>query len=210
MTDAIRDLEELMAPLDPASRSRVSDEQLLRDAPSAHAFLRDAVAVPSTGVKGLKVGPGWSRKRVLTWAMPGLAVAVAGGTVAAAALRDHKPATVPNTVRCFSVDHVTQENRQYTDTAPAAQPGLAPQDQSAAVAAAVDACSGLWKIGLLVPGHADNTAALAHQETNDFPVPHLVACVLDSGQAAVFPSADGQLCRSLGLSQLSDRKPAGG
>lgn len=201
MNDTINDLKALMAPLDPASR--ISDQQLLADAPPARTLMTKHGDTPQR----LGTAPrAWTRKRVLKWTMPALVVAIAGGTAAAAALHGDKTATVPNTVRCFAVDHTTKDYKEYADLTPASNGTTDPQDPSATVHAAVTTCGDMWHIGLLIPGNANNTAALRHQDTNDFPVPNLLACVLESGEAAVFPSNDAQLCQHLGLAQLGNRK----
>ena len=74
--------------------------------------------------------------------------------------------------------------------------------QSWATALLLDACSALWQIGLIQPGKVVTDAAAS---PGDHTVPALAACVLPSGEAAVFPG-DATTCARLDLRTLTDRK----
>jgi len=185
-----------MAPLDPAAPDRLAAERLLADVPSARQLM--VHAEPTTARR-----TPWTRRRMVRWAAPGVVIALAGGAVAAAEALGSSPASVKGEVRCYSVQQLTDNTRQYTDTTQAAVGNQAPPDQSATVAAALDACSALWQIGFIQPGKIVTDVAnsgSAGQRT----VPSLAACVLSSGEAAVFPG-DSSTCARLDLQVLSNR-----
>lgn len=201
---AAADLRTLVAPLDPA---RFADDRAAAAPPVASILQRAAEPSPTSGADPKRTAA--TRRRVAVWGTPGVLLALGAGAIAAAALRGHSPAGVHNLVRCYTVDHVTTDTHQYTDTTEAAAAGQTAPDQSATVAGALDACSALWQIGLLTPGGlaAPSSGSGIATGSGDRPVPSLAACVLDDGRAAVFPG-DAGICRHLGLAALADR-PSG-
>jgi hypothetical protein len=197
------DLEHLMGPLDPASSQRISDSSLRAQAPPVGEILRRAHAAASAEIPTTAARGSWNRKRLARWGVPGVLVALAGGAIAATTVLGSAPASTRDMVRCYSVGHLTGDTHQYTDTAMATATGqAAAPDASATVGAAVDSCSALWRIGLIQPGKVAPDVA---SNPGDAAVPNLVACVLNSGEAAVLPG-DDSACRNLGLAKLADRK----
>jgi hypothetical protein len=210
--DAVGEIRALVSPLDPAGRgatsdptydtyptyvgsaSNVTDAELVATAPPVEAIFRRAEQVrPQRQVR-------WTRQRIVRWGTPAVLGMLAAGAVAAVALRSQAPATKTNEVRCFTVGHVTTDTHLYTETAPAVPVGGAPLDPSATVTAAVQACAGLWQLGLLQPTGLNP----GFDNVPDHPVPALAACVLDDGTAAVLPG-DDQTCRRLSLPRMIDR-----
>jgi hypothetical protein len=140
------------------------------------------------------------RRRRTYLALSGTVLALAGGgAIAATTLLGSTPASQHNLVRCYSDAKLSAD---YTDTSVATAPGAAPTDISATVTAAVDACGGLWQAGVVQPGRIGAPSA----QPGDGGVPPLTACVLDTGQAAVLPGKDPQLCQNLGLARLADKR----
>lgn len=201
-SDVTNDLKQLMAPLDPASPQRISDARLDMEAPPVEEILRRAHSATPSARPARFARAAWSRKRVLRWAVPGGLAVLAGGVVAATALLGSSPASVHNEVRCYSVGRLADDVHQYTDTTVASAPGQAQPDNAGRVGAALDSCSALWRIGLIQPGKIVTDAATM---PSDQPVPHLAACVLTSGEAAVLPG-DDHTCANLGLPRLADRQ----
>lgn len=185
----ITDLKSLLSELDPAAPAAIPDRALAASAVPAHRIM--------AGVAGTHP---LLRRRTVRWGAAALALAAAG-SIAAVNLRHDAPAAATGMVRCFSVNHQTDDPHQYTDTSMPASANGPATDPSATAASAVGACSGLWQIGLIQPGAVVPDAA---SSPGTHPVPGLVACVLDGGQAAVFPG-DAQTCHALGLPQLTSR-----
>lgn len=126
----------------------------------------------------------------------GASALLLGGT--AGAYVAFKPATVPvaDGTRCYSKATLDGGDDFYGTTVIQAFRA----DGTRNAATAIDACSGLWKQGFLKPGQKE-VGRPANGE--DHPVPHLVACTLDNGMAAVFPGDDGT-CAKLGLPRLAE------
>ncbi|WP_067806092.1 hypothetical protein [Actinomadura formosensis] len=138
----------------------------------------------------------WSWRRRLAIAMP-LAGAVALGTTGAFAFVAHQePAAQRHTIRCYSTGE--WDNKSFYSEVAQAVPagaGAGPAD----VNDVLDACATLFRQGFLREGDPR-----LHHETDGEPTrptPRLAACVLPSGQVAVFP---GTTCRQLKLSDLAE------
>ncbi|MFE9500765.1 hypothetical protein [Streptomyces collinus] len=190
----------LSAPGEPVLRP---DRQLLLEEHLMHEIQHQqrTPAVPAP--------PRHSRRR-LVFAVPTTLIALAGGAIAATTLIGSSPASETNSVRCYSAAALSA---QYSRTSVAeTTSGTSTADISATVAAALNACAGLWEASLVQSGKA-GTPTVQPGEPLTIPpatpgqgkVPHLRACVLESGEAAVFPGTDRNLCQNLGLAQLADR-----
>jgi hypothetical protein len=126
------------------------------------------------------------------------------GVTAAAAYTYWAPeaASVHDSARCYASISSNTGRHFPGETISLAQPtGQPPLDTSLT---ALQSCADLWQRGFLtangfaapdVPRGADGLPPA------DQPVPPLVACVLHSGQAAVFPGA-ATVCAQLGLPLL--------
>jgi hypothetical protein len=138
------------------------------------------------------------RPRVATVAVVGIVGVIAvGGVAAAGAFLAPKPATNRQTGRCYStISSNFGDNFPGSSMGNAARPGgTAPELPPLAI----DDCAASWRAGAMTyPGtHPSPNAA------GDYPVPPLVACVLPSGEAAVFPGPPST-CASLGLPTLKE------
>ncbi|WP_242893047.1 hypothetical protein [Actinomadura litoris] len=138
----------------------------------------------------------WSWRRRTAVAVP-LVGAVALGTTGAFAFVAHKePAAQRNIIRCYSTSK-WDDNGFYSEVAKAVPAGEGVG--STAIGDVLDACATLFRQGFLREGEAR-----LHDETDGAatrPVPRLAACVLPSGQVAVFPNAT---CRQQELPDLAD------
>lgn len=131
-------------------------------------------------------------------------VLIAGGATAASALVvgsaaayvASAPATVTDQVRCYTVASLEGGDDFSGSSAGQAQE----LDGSRAEISAIDACSTLWRAGLLRLGEKHTVPPKTL--TYDAPSPQLTACRLDNGMAAVLPG-DDQTCARLGLPKLS-------
>lgn len=125
-----------------------------------------------------------------------LAGLLAGGGVAAAvvALQPQAPA-VRDIARCYSeVSTDFSTSFPGTEVAIATQPG---GTQSTDVPSqVVSLCGAIWRVGF--PSHGSTSVSTGQNN----PVPALVACVLPSGEAAVFPG-DSSTCAKLGLPDMT-------
>jgi len=135
--------------------------------------------------------PSRSRKRLLIPAAAGVALIGVGGGVAYSALGGNGPVTDRHTARCY-----TTAAYSSGDDFPGTTIGV-PDSASGpgAVADALDACSALWRAGILQPG---SRTAIVSPSQAQYPVPSLVECLLPDGRGAVFPGDTG-LCAQLGL-----------
>jgi len=127
----------------------------------------------------------------------GVCVVAAGGAAAAGVLLAAKPATDRDTGRCYStVSSNFGDDFPGTSMGNAARPGgTAPELPPVAV----ENCAAAWRAGAVVaPGSHPSPNA-----SGEYPVPPLVACVLPSGEAAVFPGPPST-CAGLGISVLKD------
>ncbi|MEV7521331.1 hypothetical protein [Streptomyces sp. NPDC091371] len=191
----------LPAPGDPAlpqDRRLLLEEHLMRE-------IRQEQPTPDASTP-----PRRSRKRLVYYAVPGALLALAGGALAATTLLGSSPASEPNSVRCFIAADLTAHYNNVSMAEPAEGPP--PGDISATVSAAVGACAGLWEAGLMPPGSMASPTArpgeplvIPSGTPGQGRVPLLTACVLESGEAAVFPGDGRNLCQNLGLAQLTDR-----
>jgi hypothetical protein len=151
-----------------------------------------------------------SRRRFVYFVVPGFLLALAGGAVAATTLMGSSPASEPNSVRCYSEAELSAEHSSMGMAEPVS--GTSPADISATVSAAINACAGLWESTLLQPGKVGRPTVqpgepliIPSATPGQGKVPFLTACVLESGEAAVFPGNERHLCQNLGLAQLADR-----
>ncbi len=129
--------------------------------------------------------------------LAGGAVLLVGGTAAATYVA-FRPATVPvaDQTRCYTKATLDGGDDFFGTTVTVAYAADAPRTP----ASALTTCADLWRQGLL---HLGTKAVDAPDPGHEYPVPPLVACVLDSGVAAVFPG-DDRTCALLGLSQLAE------
>lgn len=125
------------------------------------------------------------------------AVAVAGGvgvgTAAALGAFRSAPPTDRHIARCYTTDSLRDPiNHEEIIVATGGNPSL--RD---AASSALDICRGGWLQGRY--SETDPKVALNPKPAPwDYPVPPLVACVLDGGQVGVFPGTDAT-CQELGL-----------
>jgi hypothetical protein len=143
------------------------------------------------------------RRRLLAVASVGAGtVLVVGGVAAAGSLLSARSADVHDSARCYSaVSSDFGDGFPGTTVALAATPGHPAADVPSQV---LDLCSSVWAAGLLGPDGGQVSAAKDQKSgtlPTDGPVPALAACVLPSGEAAVFPGPP-DTCASLGLAPL--------
>lgn len=180
------DLDDVPGPCVPASRAD-ADKRLLRQ------------VVTSPGARA--PGP---RRRALT--IIALAVVGVTGATAAAAYTVLGPerATTRDSARCYSkVSSDTGDGFPGTTLAVAAAQGQSAGDTPPV---ALEACANLWRRAFLTPqGFAapDVKNGPDGQPPEIGPAPPLVACVLHSGQAAVYPGTQA-VCEQLGLPLLAE------
>jgi hypothetical protein len=164
------------------SRRRAADQELLRD-----------VVLAEHGN-----APARRRRRGVTLATATvIGVTVIGGVAAATVFLTPQPATDRTVARCYStISSNFGEDFPGTSMANASSPGqVAPEVPPVAV----QNCAAAWRAGAVTtPGtHAVPNSA------GEYPVPPLVACVLPSGEAAVFPGPPST-CADLGLADLEE------
>ena len=122
-----------------------------------------------------------------------VAGAVAGGATAAVVLSAQRP-TVFDQARCYS-EPSTDFGPSFPGTSAAvAQPAGSSATSTDVADQALEVCGAVWRQGLLRYGSPN----AGGDGIPDHPVPSLVACVLPSGEAAVFPG-DRSTCGALGL-----------
>lgn len=151
------------------------------------------------------------RRRLAFIAGSAALVLLGGGAIAATTLLGDEPASVGNSVRCYSAAKLT--DTPHTTTAMAGPGTGAPAtDISATVDAAIRACAGLWEAGLIEAGKLPAPTArpgeplvIPSAAPGQGRVPLLTACRLDSGEAAVLPG-DDRTCQNLGLPRLADQR----
>jgi hypothetical protein len=115
----------------------------------------------------------------------------AGSAVAYSQLAPTAPITDKHSARCYSVaSYVSGDDFPGTTIA---QPDSS--TKAGEVGDAVDACTALWRAGILQLGVR---TAVVHPGKNQYALPPLVGCVLPDGRAAVFPAPAGS-CIKLGL-----------
>ncbi|GAA4972190.1 hypothetical protein [Actinoplanes utahensis] len=134
------------------------------------------------------------RWRRLLAPVAGVAVVLAtGGAVAYLADREPEQREV---IRCYGVAELSSDG--FTEMARAVPSGESGKQE---FRDPVAACADLFRQGFLRAGdkqlHAETDPSAAHE------VPPLSACVLKSGEIAVFPAA-GEVCRALGLPRLAE------
>jgi hypothetical protein len=140
----------------------------------------------------------WASRNAARYAMVigGASALLIGGT--AAAYVAFKPATVPvaDEARCYTKASLEGGKDFFGTTVSQAWSA----DGTRNAASAVEACSAVWRQGLLQLG----SKQVGGPDTGtDHPIPPLVACTLDNGVAAVFPG-DEQTCARLGLPRLAE------
>jgi hypothetical protein len=207
-------------PVLPPDRQLLLEEYLMRETWQQHTdALADSAdpavsadpagATGSTGSTGSATSAGptgstpprRSRRRLTYLAIPGVLLVLAGGALDGTTLLGSSPASPPNnSVRCYSAAELSSEYTTAVLLAPLPQGGTEPI--TAKVASTISTCAGLWADGFIEPGQITRpTAATPGQGT----VPPLTACVLDSGEAAVFAGSGPRFCQSLGLPDLADQ-----
>lgn len=131
----------------------------------------------------------------------GTTAAMALGTAVAATHMDSKYVPPPNSVLCYSkAEPGIEEDRPPVTMARAAAAG---EQDPAVVHDVIDACALAWRTGSIAEGE-DDPVSRGHSDPNEnnFPVPALVACVLEDDSIGVFPG-DSSTCRTLGLPVLA-------
>ena len=146
------------------------------------------------------------RRRLRVVAGAGVAaVVVVGGVAAAGSVLSARDADVRNSARCYSaVSSDFGDGFPGTTVGVAAAPGQSAADVPSQV---VELCSSVWAAGVFAPGGAQASASAGGKSgtlPTDGPVPVLTACMLPSGEAAVFPGPAGT-CGQLGLAPLKGR-----
>jgi hypothetical protein len=133
------------------------------------------------------------RSRAKLLAATGVGVCVLGGGATAAYSAISQAHVTDHAVaRCYSSDvYVSGDDFPGTTIA---EPDS--KDGHGSVTSALEGCAAVWRAGILRIGA--NGATAAPVESNNFPVPHLFACVMPNGQAAVFPGTQ-ETCATLGL-----------
>ena len=157
------------------------------------AYLRSLPAGPTEGVS---TGRRRHRRRFAVAGLTaGIVIAAGGGSAAAIGLFGEAADTT--TGYCYATANLDESGSNRTEFATA---GI-DQRLDAAAAVSVDVCAAYWRSGVFTGGTVDSNRPPAG---GSWPVPPLIACVLPSGKAAVFPG-DPTTCHSLGLSALSGR-----
>lgn len=133
------------------------------------------------------------RRLVIAALTAGVLIAAGGGT--AAAFVFFSKASDTSTGYCYATATLDEGSSNRTEFAAA---GTDDNPNDAAVVS-VEVCAAYWRSGVFVGGTVDANQPPAG---GAWPVPALVACVLPSGKAAVFPG-DPATCHTLGLSALT-------
>ena len=122
----------------------------------------------------------------------GVLIAAGGGTAVAFVFFSNASDT--STGYCYATATLDESSNNRTEFAAA---GTEINPNNAAVVS-LEVCEAYWRSGVFAGGTVDVSQPPAG---GAWPVPPLVACVLPSGKAAVFPG-DPTTCRTLGLSSL--------
>lgn len=133
-------------------------------------------------------------RRLRRLVVPGVAVALLLSASGATAYLLGKPATVRDTIRCYTVDSLEGGDHFRGATLTAASTDDARIDVATD---AVGRCADLWREGFLRVG-ASNAQPPTDGTGRDHPVPPLAACTLEDGVAAVFPGPP-DTCQRLDL-----------
>jgi hypothetical protein len=146
-----------------------------------------------------------SHRRHRRPAMAGAFVAggalLATGTAYAVDALSPQPATVHDIAYCYPSASL---DGPRSGVAVATVPGQPPADVASN---AIRLCEGVWRLGGVQkfgPPDADGYVTMPTPDPN-VTVPHMVACVLPSGEAAVFPG-DAGTCGSLDLPPLEQQQ----
>jgi len=158
----------------------------LNDVPDARklpAARREADVRMLSALIRSEAAPGARRstRRVAVLSVGTVAVLTVGGAAAARTLLPPSSAKVQDLGRCYSTI-----STNFGDDFPGTSISNAASRDEAAPAVPpniVDDCAAAWRIGVLKL----NDPHVGAQPSGDYPVPPLVACVLPSGEAAVFP-----------------------
>jgi len=135
-----------------------------------------------------------SRRRRQRYIVSGISAAVilAGAGTAAAFGAFTTVVTNTNTAYCYRTANLDENSGNRMEFATQGTK----QNPRDAAASGVDICAAYWRAGVF---HIGKPADVDRVPTGGtFPVPPLVACVLPSGQAGIFPG-ESVTCRSLGL-----------
>jgi hypothetical protein len=138
-----------------------------------------------------------ARRGVIVAGFAGVMLVAAGGVAAAGALLAGQPATDRSIGRCYTaISTDFGDDFPGTSMSNAARPG---QTAPELPPLALENCAAAWRAGVIAaPGTQPKPDA-----AGEYPVPPLVACVLPSGEAAVFPGSAGT-CSILGLPPLDE------
>jgi hypothetical protein len=117
--------------------------------------------------------------------------AIVGSAAAGITLLRSSPVTDRSSARCYTVSELgSGETFSGTTIHALGLPGSLAQVDNA-----IATCSDLWRGGFLVSG---KPTMQRPPPDSVYPVPHLVACTLPDGRAAVFPGSE-DTCAQLGL-----------
>jgi hypothetical protein len=133
------------------------------------------------------------RRRRRRWLAGGISVAVIlAGTGTAAAFGLFGEVTNTETAYCYASASLNENNTNRMEFATQGTDA----DPRDAAASGIDICAAYWRSGVFQMGKKTDINAVP--TGGGYPVPPLVACVLPSGQAGIFPG-DDTTCESLGL-----------
>lgn len=140
------------------------------------------------------------RRRNLLVVLPIVGLGVSATTAAAFAFLPSEHASVHDSVRCYGrVSADTRGGYPGTDVGIASAMGMPPSDVAAT---AVSSCAAVWRAGLLTAAGASRPNHPGNEFAAPAAVPQLTACVLSSGQAAVYPGRQS-ICEQLGIHPLA-------
>jgi hypothetical protein len=141
-----------------------------------------------------------TRRAILVVSLVGGIITAGGVAAAVVTLRPQNP-SVRDTARCYS-----KVSTNFSSSFPGGEVGIAQQLNPATNASVptntdvpsqvISLCATMWSWGFSKPGIG------APRTSENNPVPSLVACVLPSGEAAVFPG-NAATCTKLGLPVMS-------
>lgn len=143
---------------------------------------------------------GLSRRAFLIVAIAG-GLVTGGGVAAAVVVLQSQNPTVRDVARCYS-----EVSSNFSSSFPGTEVTIAPlivgSTNTDVPSQVISLCSASWRLGFARP------APGAPASSGNNPVPSLIACVLPSGEAAVFPG-DAATCTKLGLSLMSPQGNSG-
>lgn len=154
--------------------------------------LRDAIARDAAGTR-----PRGHRRRRLAIIACGVVCAAGVGVGTAAAFGAFSaPPTDRSVAYCFTTADL-HDPTNHEDVTVALPPGQKKLTEHDAAASAIEICADAWKQGRY--SATDPKITIPPKPLPwTYPVPPLVACILPSGQVAVFPGTEAT-CTTLGL-----------